>query len=282
MTSDHHHDENWLSLFVRQLQDRSVPADVVAHLVELHTIVTDLTRTQTQNQAALEEARGAIERLEKKFARAGKEQFKTNTLAEAQQQHVDTILEHLRDADTHRERELIQLRERLANSRSEGRLDVIKSVLPVLDGLGEAFASGERLLAHTNQTSETPTSPHRLTLSQRLRAAFGILMTSTPPVHPDRDERLSPQVLSAWLEGLTFVQDRLIDILADEDVHPIDTEGISFNPHLHVAVETSPASEGIAPDTIIRETRRGYIMGETVLRYAEVVVTRASPQSTVS
>jgi molecular chaperone GrpE (heat shock protein) len=41
-----------------------------------------------------------------------------------------------------------------------------------------------------------------------------------------------------------------------------------------VAVETAPASDQVRAGTIVREHRRGYLRGDTVLRYAEVVVAR--------
>jgi molecular chaperone GrpE len=79
----------------------------------------------------------------------------------------------------------------------------------------------------------------------------------------------------SWLQGLGLVQERLLDILAAEGVYPIDAEDESFDPHQHVAVETVPATGGLAPGTIVRELRRGYRLDEgTVLRYAEVVVAR--------
>ncbi len=109
------------------------------------------SRAQAQNQAVLDALRESTEKLEKQVSRAGKEQFKANALAETGQKSVSAMMEQLRQADVYRERELAQARERLAGAR-EGRLDIIKSLLPVLDGLGEALASGERLLRRAGQT----------------------------------------------------------------------------------------------------------------------------------
>jgi molecular chaperone GrpE len=80
--------------------------------------------------------------------------------------------------------------------------------------------------------------------------------------------------LAAWLEGLKFVRDRLLDLLAAEGVRPIEAVGDAFDPYLHVVVETVPATDSVPAGTVVRETRRGYLAGETVLRYAEVVVAR--------
>lgn len=274
---------NWLSRLARQLGITPIPADVTEHLAELHASVAALSHVQTENQAILGGLREAVEHLEKQLARAGKEQFKANTLAEDQQRSVTTMLAQLREAEVYRERELAQLRERLANARSEGRLDIIKGLLPTLDGLGEALASGERLLTHAAYVP-VPASPVLpLTVAQRLNAAAKMLFKPGSLHLPSSPVQTLPlPAMAAWLEGLTFVQDRLLAMLAAEGVYPIETEGEPFDPHQHVAVETVPATGVVEPDTIVRETRRGYIMGETVLRYAEVVVARAPQESAAS
>ena len=71
------------------------------------------------------------------------------------------------------------------------------------------------------------------------------------------------------------LRERLLVALAADKVVPIRTEGGVFDPHLHVAVEAVPAVEGFAPGAVVREQRRGSIRGDTVLRYAEVVVARS-------
>ena len=90
-----------------------------------------------------------------------------------------------------------------------------------------------------------------------------------------RDPRTAPvESMAAWLEGLAFVRDRLTEALAEAGVRSIATDGEFFDPRLHVAVDIAPAENGCAPGAIVRETRAGYVRGETVVRYAEVVVAR--------
>jgi molecular chaperone GrpE (heat shock protein) len=253
------------------------PADDAENPARLQAAVSALVQAQAENQTSLRGLHETVEKLEKQLARLGKEQFKANALAETQQKNFKTTLEQLREAETYRERELAQLREKLAAARDEGRLDVIKSVLPALDGLGEAIASGERLLKSKRQILNAEFQTPNLTFAQRLNAAARILFKSAGGEETP-DEMLPPKAVSAWLQGLTFVQDRLLEVLASEGVHPIETEGESFDPHLHVAIETMPVSDGVEPGAIVRELRRGYDVDENVLRYAEVVVARASDE----
>jgi molecular chaperone GrpE len=51
------------------------------------------------------------------------------------------------------------------------------------------------------------------------------------------------------------------------------TLGEPFDPQLHLAFKTAPALAH-ASGTIVEEVRAGYRMGDTVLRYAEVVVAK--------
>jgi len=188
-----------------------------------------------------------------------KEQFKANSLAEAQQQNLKTLLDQLRAGEAARERELTQLREQIDRVGAEARREVIERLLPVLDGLDEAIAAGEALLVE-----EQP----MLSFGQRARAAWRVWRGQ--PVHGVQ----SDEHWTAWLRGVEFVQDRILDVLAAEGVNPIETEGQLFDPNRHHAVEVIAADATIPAGSIVEETRRGYVCGENVLRYAEVIVAR--------
>jgi molecular chaperone GrpE len=78
----------------------------------------------------------------------------------------------------------------------------------------------------------------------------------------------------AWLAGLTLVRERLLQALAAEGIYPIPARGEPFDPHHHIAIEVIPATDEQATGTIVDEYRRGYQVGERILRAAEVVVAK--------
>ncbi len=217
-----------------------------------------------QQVAALRETvatlNAAIEKLDRQVARAGKEQFKANSLVEAQQQNLKAILDQLREGEAAREREMTQLRAELDGAQTRARLELIKRLLPVLDGLDEAVRAGESLLAEETAGVSS--------FGQRVREAWRVLKGESPS-RPAVEEHWI-----AWLHGVEFVRERLLDMLAAEGVYPIETEEQPFDPALHHAVEVIAADTTLPAGSIAQETRRGYLAGETVLRYAEVVVTR--------
>lgn len=70
-------------------------------------------------------------------------------------------------------------------------------------------------------------------------------------------------------QGLELVIRQFKDVLAQEGVEEIPAEGTQFDPNLHEAIETK---EGPNKDTIVKVVRKGYKLGEKVLRVAQVVV----------
>lgn len=218
----------------------------------------------TEPPATLAALHEALTQLERQVSKAGREQFKANALAEAQQKSLEAALEQLRAALAAREQEAGLWREQLATLRTRERLELIRALLPVLDGLHEALASGQRLLATQNAAP-----PGFL---RRARRAWNVLLgRETSALRPS---------LEAWLAGLGHVQARLLALLAAEGVRPIPAEGEFFDPHQHVALEIVPADDAHPEGCITHELRRGYRRGADILRYAEVAVARASTSVT--
>jgi molecular chaperone GrpE len=80
--------------------------------------------------------------------------------------------------------------------------------------------------------------------------------------------------VAAYRKGVELINAKLHDILRRYNVKPIEALGHDFDPNLHQAVlhETSPDHrEG----EVIGELRRGYTMGDRLLRPAMVKVAKA-------
>ena len=75
--------------------------------------------------------------------------------------------------------------------------------------------------------------------------------------------------------GLRLVEREFYGILEGFDIRPIQAVGSQFDPHYHEAVLQEPAP-GAAPNTVVREIQRGFVMGREVVRPAQVSV--AAPQ----
>jgi molecular chaperone GrpE len=160
-----------------------------------------------------------------------KTQFKTNTLQEETLTNLQKTLER-------QDKQLTDMTQQRQQAVEAAQEELIKTLLPVLDGLDAAFNSGRRQVLKQPMPAETR------------------------------------QAIIAWLDGVRLARIRLLDSLKAYNVTPIPTVGESFDPHRHVAVATDTTGQ-TADGIIVAEDRRGYATPAKVLRFAEVVVARS-------
>jgi molecular chaperone GrpE (heat shock protein) len=237
------------------------------------------------NLAALHEA---LLGLEKQVGRAGREQLKTNTIAEAQSAQLAEALEQLRAADSRHAAEIDALREQQRREHDAARRAAAQDILPALDGLDEALRSGRQLLATSAHPeggraagAEAEAQSAKPGPGGWLRQLFGEQQHALATPRLDAaTQQLAEQTaaIDAWVTGLTFVRKRLLDILAAADVRPISAIGQPFDPQQHVAIGVVLANEDSPAGTVVEELRRGYRAGERVLRHAEVLVAASEEQ----
>ena len=78
------------------------------------------------------------------------------------------------------------------------------------------------------------------------------------------------------LEGFRIVADQLESVLKKFGLQPVPAEDMPFDPHQHEAVAHVPdpdRDEGM----IVAQTRRGFRLGDKLLRAAQVVVSSGKP-----
>ena len=77
-----------------------------------------------------------------------------------------------------------------------------------------------------------------------------------------------------FYEGVAATHRLFVTALRKAGVEPIESVGRPFDPEVHEAVATVPP-DGVEPGTVAREVRRGWRLGEEVLRPAQVIVATA-------
>ena len=77
------------------------------------------------------------------------------------------------------------------------------------------------------------------------------------------------------VDGVEMTVRALIDFLRAQGVTPLQAVGQTFDPNRHEAVD-HVASEAHAPNTVVDEFHRGYLIGERVLRPARVSVAKGN------
>ena len=79
---------------------------------------------------------------------------------------------------------------------------------------------------------------------------------------------------AAYRKGVELIHSKLHDLLKKYGVRPIETLGTDFDPNLHQAV-IHETSQNHREGEVIGELRRGYMMGDRLLRPAMVKVAKA-------
>jgi len=67
------------------------------------------------------------------------------------------------------------------------------------------------------------------------------------------------------------------NVLAGEGVKALSLKGLPFDPKRAEAIGTQPPPDGVAEDTILEEAAKAYVMGDDVLRVAQVIVAKSDP-----
>lgn len=116
---------------------------------------------------------------------------------------------------------------------------------------------------------------------QIYRRANEDLMTELLPVLDHIDLAFSAvdehDAHSAFVEGFKLVSDQLLTALGKFGLKPLSAEEGDFDPHFHEAVSHLD-SETVPENKIIAQVRKGYTLGERLLRPAQVVVSRGAPE----
>lgn len=118
------------------------------------------------------------------------------------------------------------------------------------------------------------TDRERQTLSDSIAAG---VLEELLPLLDDLERALSVDVTAssaeAYRQGVELIQRQLAEIIRKRGVTPIEALGAEFDPNYHQAVSYEPA-EGRSDGEVIEEFRRGYMIGDRLLRPSMVKVAK--------
>lgn len=117
---------------------------------------------------------------------------------------------------------------------------------------------------------------------ERERQAFaeataGSVMEDLLPIMDDLERALAADPAAdgtdAYRKGVELIHRQLDELLRKRGVRPIEALGADFDPHVHQAVSHEPA-EGHRDGEVIEDFRRGYMLGDRLLRPSMVKVAK--------
>ncbi|RQW88704.1 MAG: nucleotide exchange factor GrpE [Geobacter sp.] len=104
------------------------------------------------------------------------------------------------------------------------------------------------------------------------------LITEILPVLDNMERALdhaSEESLSAIIEGVNLTRSMLLSVLKKFGVEPIETKGATFDSAFHQAM-CQVESNDVAPNCVIEEYQKGYLLNDRLLRPAMVSVAAAA------
>jgi molecular chaperone GrpE len=108
-------------------------------------------------------------------------------------------------------------------------------------------------------------------------AAAASIVEELLPLMDDLERALKTEAAGeaadAYRKGVELIQRQLAEILRKRGVRPIEALGADFDPYYHQAVAHDPA-EGRRDGEVIEEFRRGYMLGDRLLRPSMVKVAK--------
>jgi molecular chaperone GrpE len=85
----------------------------------------------------------------------------------------------------------------------------------------------------------------------------------------------APASAQVYKTGVELIHRALVDLVRKRGVTPIQAVGAEFDPHLHQAVAYDVV-DGAREGEVVEELRKGYMLGDRLLRPALVKVAKAS------
>lgn len=73
-------------------------------------------------------------------------------------------------------------------------------------------------------------------------------------------------------EGVSLIYNKMMKILKQKGLKPMDVKGEKFDENLHEAITRIPATEDSQKGLVVDVVEKGYYLNDKVLRYAKVVV----------
>ena len=144
----------------------------------------------------------------------------------------------------------------------------VDEIEPLRRALEEERQRNLRLLAEFDNFRRRVTREQEVARREGRRAA---LLPLLPVVDTLERALATGSVDPDFYQGVAATHRLFLAALREAGAEPVESVGQPFDPKVHEAVSTVPAA-GVEPGTVVQEVRRGWRLGDELLRPAQVVV----------
>lgn len=164
--------------------------------------------------------------------------------------------------------------------------EVVESQKEVADGLpeleaarAEAAANYDRYVRAVAELDNFRKRTVRMRAEARDETLRDVLLQVAPVLdNLRRALRQETQEADLLKQGVELICGQFNDVLKGYGLAEIESVGQPFDPEVHEALAEVPDGKR-APGTVIEEMEKGYKLNDKVVRYARVVVSKASAES---
>ena len=176
--------------------------------------------------------------------------------------------------------------EEVAESQEETAAESQEEAEPEVDGLAEleaaraeAAANYDRYVRAVAELDNYRKRTVRMRAETRDETLRDVLLQVAPILdNLRRALRQETQEAELLKQGVELICGQFNDVLKGYGLDEIEAVGQPFDPEVHEALAEVPDDEH-APGTVIEEMEKGYKLNDKVVRYARVVVSKASEAS---
>ena len=176
--------------------------------------------------------------------------------------------------------------EAAVESREEEVVESQEEAEPEDDGLAEleaaraeAAANYDRYVRAVAELDNYRKRTVRMRAETRDETLRDVLLQVAPVLdNLRRALRQETQEAAALKQGVELICGQFNDVLKGYGLTEIESVGQPFDPEVHEALAEVPDAEH-TPGTVIEEMEKGYKLNDRVVRYARVVVSKASAEN---
>ena len=200
--------------------------------------------------------------------------------AEGSVESQDEAAEPCEQAATESQKEAAAESQETAAESQEEAADEADGLAELEATRAEAAANYDRYVRAVAELDNYRKRTVRMRAETRDETLRDILLQVAPILdNLRRALRQETQEAELLKQGVELICGQFNDVLKGYGLAEIEALGQPFDPEVHEALAEVPDDEH-APGTVIEEMEKGYKLNDKVVRYARVVVSKASAEST--
>lgn len=159
--------------------------------------------------------------------------------------------------------------------KKESEIDIVKQQL--VESRAKAAEIHDKYIRLYSEFDNFRKRTQKEKLDIIMHASEDVILTMLPVID-DLERALAnfddSEEMKATKEGITIIYQKVLRLLQQKGLKPIEAKEKIFDTDFHEAVTIIPLPEGVEPNSVIDEVEKGYMLNDKVIRYSKVVIAK--------